>query len=106
MDRFINLTSKEYDNVIKEDISLVYFWAPWCRPCRMIVPILEELVDEFEAEVTIYKVNTDEEEEIALKNEIRSIPTMNIYKNGQKVETIEGKVSKEKITNKIKNYLV
>ncbi|MBO0449720.1 thioredoxin [Enterococcus sp. MJM12] len=85
------LTEKNYDQTIKKGLHLVDFWAPWCGPCKMQTPILEELEKEYtEAELQISKVNIDEYPEIARRYGIQSIPTMLILRDGQLVKQIVG----------------
>ena len=67
---------------------LVDFWAEWCGPCRAVGPILEEISDEYGSKLKIVKLNTDEESAIAIKYGISSIPTMNVFVNGEIVKTI------------------
>ena len=78
---------------------LVDFWAPWCAPCRMIAPVLEEIAQEYEGRV---KMNTDNNS-TAMNYNIRSIPTMLLFKDGQVVDQIVGAVPKKQITDKL-NY--
>ena len=74
------------DEVLKSETPvLVDFWAEWCGPCRMIAPALEEIAQELQGKVTIAKVNIDEEPEWASKYNVRSIPTMLVFKGGEKV---------------------
>ena len=81
---------------------LVDFWAPWCAPCRLISPVLEEIAQEYEGRVKIVKMNTDSNT-TAMNYHIRSIPTMLLFKDGQVVDQIVGAVPKKQITDKL-NY--
>lgn len=69
---------------------LVDFWAPWCGPCRMVAPIVEELAEEYDGKVKFVKLNTDENPQIAGKYGIRSIPTLLVFKGGEPVSQIVG----------------
>jgi len=69
---------------------LVDFWAPWCGPCRMVAPVVEELAEEYAGKVEFVKVNTDENPEVSVKYGIRSIPTLLVFKAGQPVGEIIG----------------
>lgn len=90
--------------VLKSDkVILVDFYATWCGPCQMLGPILEEIVGETQ-DFDIAKINIDENQELAIKNEIEVVPTMLIYKNGQVVERVEGLLSKKEILNKMEKY--
>lgn len=69
---------------------LVDFWAPWCGPCRMVAPIVEELSGEYDGKVEFVKVNTDDNPKTSVKYGIRSIPTLLVFKGGEKVSEIVG----------------
>ena len=69
---------------------LVDFWAPWCGPCRMVAPIVEELAEEYDGRVKFVKLNTDENPQVAGKYGIRSIPTLLVFKGGEPVSQIVG----------------
>ncbi|MGA9046001.1 thioredoxin [Sulfuricurvum sp.] len=105
MGKYVELTVSNFDEVTKEGVSLVDFWAPWCGPCRMIAPVIEELAAEYEGKANICKVNTDEEQDIAVKYGIRSIPTILFFKNGEVVEQMVGAASKQAFADKINALL-
>jgi thioredoxin 1 len=105
MAKYTELTVSNFDEVTKEGVSLVDFWAPWCGPCRMIAPVIEELAAEFEGKANICKVNTDEEQDIAVKYGIRSIPTILFFKNGEVVEQMVGAASKQAFADKLNALL-
>ena len=69
---------------------LVDFWAPWCGPCRMVAPVVEELADDYDGQVKFVKLNTDENPQVAGKYGIRSIPTLLIFKGGENVGQVVG----------------
>merc|ERR1711945_11194 len=84
-------TLSEYNSAIAKDILVcVDFFATWCPPCRMIAPILEEMSKEFVGKVIFLKVDVDEAEEIAGKEEIQAMPTFIFYKNGKRLEDFAG----------------
>lgn len=105
MGKYVELTGSNFDEVTKEGVSLVDFWAPWCGPCRMIAPVIEELAVEFDGKANICKVNTDEEQDIAVKYGIRSIPTILFFKNGEVVEQMVGAASKQAFADKLNALL-
>ena len=104
MAKYIELTSKNFD-VAKEGVSLVDFWAPWCGPCRMLAPVIDELAEEFEGKAKICKVNTDEEQDLAVEFGIRSIPTLLFFKDGEIKDQLIGAQPKQAITDKINSLL-
>jgi thioredoxin 1 len=105
MAKYIELTASNFADTINEGVALVDFWAPWCGPCRMIAPVIEELAADFEGKAKICKVNTDEEQDIAVKYGIRSIPTILFFKNGEMVDTMVGAASKQAFADKINSLL-
>ncbi|MCX8029003.1 MAG: thioredoxin [Brevinematales bacterium] len=85
------------ETINKSPICLVDFWAEWCVPCKRIAPILEELSKEYEGKVEFFKINVDENPEIASKYKITSIPTLLFFKNGQPVDKAVGALPKQNI---------
>lgn len=104
MGKYIELTSENFD-VAKEGVALVDFWAPWCGPCRMLAPVIDELAEEFDGKAKICKVNTDEAQDLAAEFGIRSIPALLFFKDGQVVSQLIGAQSKQTIANQLNSLL-
>jgi thioredoxin 1 len=84
--------------VIESEIPvLVDFWAPWCGPCRMVAPVVEEIAKEREGELKVVKMNTDENQQTALAFNIMSIPTLILFRNGQPAKTVIGAYPKRRL---------
>lgn len=100
------LTDSNFKNEIaKYPILLVDFWAPWCGPCRIVSPIIEQLASEYSGRIAFGKVNVDENQMISSSYGIQSIPTMMIFKNGKAVDTMIGALPKAQIEMKLKQQL-
>ena len=103
----IVLTDSNFTSEIsKYPIMLVDFWAPWCGPCRMVSPIIEQLSREYSGRVAFGKVNVDENQRIAASFGIQSIPTLMIFKGSKAVDVIMGAVPKAQIEMKLKQQLL
>ncbi|NJL84545.1 MAG: thioredoxin [Chloroflexaceae bacterium] len=107
----MSATAAVTDASFKEDVLdsetpvLVDFWAPWCGPCRMVAPVVEEIADQYKGRVKVVKLNTDENPSIASQYGIRSIPTLMIFKDGQRVDMVVGAVPKTTLANTLEKYL-
>ena len=103
----IGLTDSNFANEIsKYPIMLVDFWAPWCGPCRMVSPIIEQLSREYSGKVAFGKVNIDENQRIATSFGIQSIPTLMIFRNGKAVDVMVGALPKAQIEMKLKQQIL
>lgn len=102
-EKITELDSSNFDSTVSDGSApvVVDFWAPWCGPCKAIAPILEELAEEMGDAVKICKVNVDNNSEIAGKFEIRAIPTILIFKNGEVADTVVGLSSKDDLKAKL-----
>jgi thioredoxin 1 len=100
-------TDDNFDSdALKSDVPVVVdFWAAWCGPCRMIAPIIEELSNEYEGKAKIGKLDVDDNQQIAIKYGVRSIPTVLFFKNGELKDTVIGAVPKQVFVEKLTNLL-
>ncbi|GET23164.1 thioredoxin [Prolixibacter denitrificans] len=94
------LNNKNFKTVVRKGTVLVDFWAPWCGPCKMVAPTLNEIAEE-NSNVTIAKVNVDEQQQLAQKYNIRNIPTMILFRDGKAEKRITGVKSKKAILAEI-----
>jgi len=105
MSEIININKDSFNQVVSanQKTTLIDFWAPWCGPCKALGPTLEELNTELDGEVNIYKVNVDENTELAQEHGVQSIPTILVYKDGALSETLVGLKTKEELTTIIRS---
>ncbi|MGO4542227.1 thioredoxin [Paenibacillus sp. YIM B09110] len=101
----VALTKDNFSQSVQSGVSLVDFWAPWCGPCKMQLPIVEELSTELEGQAVIAKINVDEEPELASQFGVMSIPTLILFKDGQPVDKMVGVQSKDALKAKIAGQL-
>lgn len=93
-------------DVLKSEVPvLVDFWAPWCGPCRMVAPIVEEIAGQFGEKIKVVKLDTDQNPGVASQYGIRSIPTLMVFKSGQKVDMVVGAVPKSTIASTLEKHL-
>jgi thioredoxin 1 len=102
-----NVTDSDFGEVIEQGkgLALVDFWAVWCGPCRMVAPIVEQIANEYEGKVTVAKVDVDSNQQVASRYNIRSIPSILFFKDGQHVDTVVGAVPKAHLDRKIQELL-
>lgn len=101
----LNLNKDNFEKSIANGVAIVDFWAEWCGPCKMQLPIIEEFSSEMEGKATIGKVNVDEELELAQSFGIQSIPTLILFKDGKPVKKLVGLHSKESLYEEVNQVL-
>lgn len=99
MSKIDEITSSAFKGeVLESDVPVVVdFWAPWCGPCRMVTPVLEDVSQKMNGKIKFVKLNTDENQKIAMDYQIMAIPSLLIFKNGQEVDRIVGFVPQEQL---------
>ena len=102
----IEITDETFSQVTgQEGLSMVDFWAVWCGPCRMVAPIVEQLADDYAGQVTVGKLDVDNNQRSAAQFNVRSIPTILFFKGGQVVDQVIGAVPRPALEAKIKQHL-
>lgn len=103
----IEVTDSDFGDVIEggEGLSVVDFWAEWCGPCRMVAPVMEQLAREYTGKLQVAKVDVDANQGIAMRYNIRSIPSILFFKDGKHVDTVVGAVPKAYLDRKIQEHL-
>ena len=101
----INITDADFDTNIKKYSTLVVdCWAPWCGPCRMVGPVIDELAKELYGKIVFGKLNVDENQMTSVKYQIMSIPSLLVFKNGKLVDKLVGAMPKEMLMQKLQQY--
>lgn len=101
----IQVTDTDFDTHVKKyDTLVIDCWAPWCGPCRMVSPIIDDLAKEMQGKIAFGKLNVDENQSISQKYQIMSIPTLLVFKKGDLVDKIIGAMPKEMLKQKLETY--
>ncbi len=107
MSKPIEVTDQNFKTEVLESSLpvLVDFWAPWCAPCRIVAPVVEEIAGEYQGMLKVGKLNTDENQQTAMEYRIMGIPTLGIFVGGKMVDQVVGAAPKPQIVEKIKYYM-
>lgn len=105
--RTVEVTDGNFSNEIEQHsgLSLVDFWAAWCGPCRMVAPVIEQLADEYHGKLKVGKLDVDSNQQTTMRFNVRSIPSILIFKDGKLVDTVVGAVPKAFLERKIQEHI-
>jgi thioredoxin 1 len=102
----VTITDADFDEAVKKYTTIVIdCWAPWCGPCRMVGPVIEELAKEMQGKVVFGKLNVDENPMTSAKHKIMSIPTMLVFKEGKLIDKFVGAIPKDDLKQRLDSYL-
>ena len=101
----VELTDGDFESTVSDGVVLVDFWAPWCGPCKMLTPVIEELAGEYAGKATICKMNTDEHRDAAVQHAISAIPTLILFNGGQVAKKWVGLTTKDDLIEAIDELL-
>jgi len=104
-DKVPELSKAGFDDFVKEGFVLIDFFAEWCMPCLMMAPVIDEMSEKFKGKIKFGKVNIDENQEVAQKFEVSSIPNFVLFKDGKKVEQFVGGMSGDEFESKLNSVL-
>jgi thioredoxin 1 len=104
----LNVTDQNFQTEVLENkgVAIVDFWAPWCGPCRMVSPVIDELAEEYAGKIKVVKLNVDENSQTSGQFGVMSLPSIVFFKNGQPIKTMIGAQSKEDYKQEIEQLLV
>lgn len=98
-------SEEQFDEIVKDGVCLIDFYANWCGPCKMLAPFVEEIAEEYGDKVSVCKVDVDELETLAYRYSVRSIPTLLYFKNNKLEDTVVGFQSKDSIINTLEKLI-
>ncbi|MFL0268752.1 thioredoxin [Candidatus Clostridium radicumherbarum] len=102
----MNINQSNFNEIINSDTPVIVdFWAPWCGPCKMLGPVIEEIGSELEGKAIVGKLNVDENQDIAMQYNVFSIPTVIIFKNGKAIDQFVGFMPKGPILAKLQKHI-
>lgn len=99
------LTDDNFQTETGDGLVLVDFWAPWCGPCRLVGPVIEDLAGDYQGKVKVGKLNVDDNQQVAMQFRVMSIPTVILFKDGRPVETMIGAQPKSAYQARLRPYL-